>query len=135
MSQPITKSELDEQASLGALKPVNHAVLAFADDAVAAQAKQALLDAGFAQADILTYSSRELFPKLDEMMRDTSGAAGFGYEVVLMRRYMNLASEGCGWLVVYAPEDEQTAKVQDIAKRLHAKTAVRYGHLMHEDLT
>ena len=29
------------------------------------------------------------------MMRNASGAAGFGYEITLMRRYMTLAGEGC----------------------------------------
>ncbi len=135
MSDPITKSELDEQATLGALKPVDHAILAFADSDTAAKAKQALLDASFAPASILAYTSRELFPNLDEMMRNASGAAGFGYEVVLMRRYMSLAvEEGVSWLIVHAPKEEQTAKVQEIAKRLGARSAVRYGLLMHEDL-
>ena len=132
MSKRMTKGEFQE--SLGALNPVGNAVLAFASDAVAADAKAALLQAGFGDADILSYTSGELFPNLDEMMRKASGAAGFGYEITLMRRYMTLASEGCGWLVVYAPDEAQTAKVQDIARQFAAKSAVRYGMLASEDL-
>ena len=132
MSKRMTKGEFQE--SLGALNPVGNAVLAFASDAVAANAKAALLQAGFGDADILSYTSGELFPNLDEMMRKASGAAGFGYEITLMRRYMTLASEGCGWLVVYAPDEAQTAKVQDIARQFAAKSAVRYGMLASEDL-
>ena len=132
MSKRMTKGEFQE--SLGALNPVGHAVLAFADDATAADAKAALLQAGFGGEDILTYTSAELFPNLDEMMRKASGAAGFGYEITLMRRYMTLAGEGCGWLVVYAPDDEHTFKVTEVAKRFGAKSAVHYGRLLHEDL-
>jgi hypothetical protein len=132
MSKRMTKGEF--QASLGALNPVGHAVLAFANDAVAAEAKKALLSAGFAEEDILTYTSAELFPNLDEMMRKASGAAGFGYEITLMRRYMTLASEGCGWLVVYSPDEKQTAAVQSLARQLGARSAVHYGRLAHEDL-
>ena len=84
--------------------------------------------------DILTYTSAELFPNLDEMMRHASGAAGFGYEITLMRRYMTLAGEGCGWLVVYAPDEKHTAQVTEVAKRFNAKSAVHYGRLLHEDL-
>ena len=51
-----------------------------------------------------------------------------------MRRYMTLASEGAGWLAGYSPEDEQTGQVQEIARRLGAKSAVQYGRLLHEDL-
>jgi len=132
MSKRMTKGEFQE--SLGALNPVGHAVLAFRDGEGAKKAKKALLDAGFTEADILTYTSGELFPNLDEMMRTASGAAGFGYEIVLMRRYMTLASEGAGWLVVYAPEEELTAKVQQVARECDARSAVQYGRLMHEDL-
>ena len=134
MSKRITKEEFEEMSSLGALKPVDYAILAFANDEATHDAKAALAAAGFAAGDILSYSSPELFPNLDEMMRNASGAAGFGYEIVLMRRYMGLAQEGAGWLVVYAPDDEATGKVQDVAKRFDAKSAVRYGTLMHEDL-
>ena len=134
MTKAMTKSELDEMRTLGALNPVNHAILAFTSDAVAGDARSALLQAGFAEADILTYTSHELFPDLETMMRTASNAAGFGYEINLMRRYMTLANEGCGWLIVYSPEEEQTKTVQDVAKRFAAKSAVRYGRLASEDL-
>jgi hypothetical protein len=132
MSKRMTKGELQE--SMGAFNPVGHAVLAFANDAAAAVARTAVLGAGFQEADILVYTSAELFPDLEKMMRNASGAAGFGYEVTLMRRYMTLASEGAGWLVVYAPEEEQVAKVKAIARQLGARSAVHYGRLLHEDL-
>ena len=134
MSKRMTKGDLDEMRTLGALNPVGHAILAFANDGVAADAKKALLAAGFADADILSYTSGELFPDLDEMMRNASGAAGFGYEITLMRRYMTLASEGCGWLIVYSPDEEQIKQVTAIATQLAARSAVHYGRFASEDL-
>ena len=112
MSKRMTKGEFQE--SLGAFNPVGHSVLAF--------------------ADVKTRMSAELFPDLQEMMRNASGAAGFGYEITLMRRYMTLAGEGAGWLVVYSPDEAQSAKVTEIAKRFGARSAVHYGRLLHEDL-
>jgi hypothetical protein len=132
MSKRLTKGELQE--SLGAFNPVGHAVLAFADDAGTQQALQAFRDAGFGEEELLVYTSKEMFPDLKNMMREASGAAGFGYEVTLMRRYMTLASEGAGWLVVYAPDDERFAKVKEIARAHGARSAVHYGRLVHEDL-
>jgi hypothetical protein len=132
MSKRMTKGELQE--SLGAFNPVGHTVLAFANDQAAGEARKALVDAGFQEQDILTFTSGELFPDLNDMMRNASGAAGFGYEIQLMRRYMTLASEGAGWLVVYAPEDAQTAQIGDLAKRLGATSAVHYGRFLHQDL-
>jgi hypothetical protein len=132
MSKRMTKGEF--QASLGALNPVGHLVLAFANDAIANDARADLLQAGFTDQDILMYTSAELFPNLDDMIRKASGAAGFGYEINLMRRYLTLAGEGAGWLVVYAPDDDQVAKASPIAKRFGARSAVRYGRLVNEDL-
>ena len=132
MSKRMTKGELQE--SLGAFNPVGHAVLALADDKVAGEAAKAAQDAGFGPADIIVFTSGELFPDLKEMMRNASGAAGFGYEITLMRRYMTLAGEGAGWVVVYSPDEAQVVKVTEIAKRFAALSAVHYGRLLHEDL-
>ena len=134
MNKRMTKGELDAMRTLGALNPLGHAILAFANDGVAADAKKSLLGAGFAEDDILTYTSGELFPDLDAMMRNASGAAGFGYEITLMRRYMTLASEGCGWLIVYAPDEEQIKKIAVVAKQFPARSAVHYGRFASEDL-
>jgi len=130
MSKRMTKGELQE--SMGAFNPVGHAVLAFADDRAAGAARQVLLDAGFADADILVYSSGELFPDLKDMMRNASGAAGFGYEITLMRRYMTLASEGAGWLVVYVPHDADREKAARVARESGARSAVHYGQFAHD---
>ena len=132
MSKRMTKGEFQEL--LGALNPVGHTVLAFADDGTAKNAKQAILTAGFDEGDILDYTAGELFPNLNEMMRTASNAAGFGYEVTMMRRYMTLASEGAGFLVVYSPDDEQTDKLKATAVQFAAKSAVHYGRLLIEDL-
>ena len=134
MSKRMTKGDLDEMRTLGALNPVGHTILAFANDGVAADAKKALVGAGFAEADILTLTSTELFPDLDQMIRNASDAAGFGYEITLMRRYMTLASEGCGWLIVYSPDEDQIKKIATVAKQLVAKSAVHYGRFASEDL-
>jgi hypothetical protein len=134
MSTRLTKQEFEEMRTLGALNPVGHALIAVEnDDAAKALAKE-LQAAGFGNDDILVYTSGELFPDLNAMMRNASGAAGFGYEIQLMRRYMTLAGEGVGWVVVYAPEEEQIKLVQDLAKKANARSAVHYGRLLHEDL-
>ncbi len=128
----MTKDSFEQ--TLGAFNPVDHVVLAFDDDQVAADARSALQKAGFGEADILVFTSKELEPRLAEMLRVSSGASGFGYEVTLTRRYLALAQENVGWLVVYAPEDEAAEKVTEVAKRLRAKSAVRYHSLASEEL-
>ena len=51
-----------------------------------------------------------------------------------MRRYRQLAAEGCGWLVVFAPETVRAERVAAIARQHGARIAERYRRLIIEDL-
>ena len=128
----LTKEDI--QNTSGVLNPVGHVVLAFNDDAVVDQVVAALRSAGFADEDILAYLAADATPRLRERVRTTSGSAGFGYEITLMRRYLALAEEGAGWLIVYAPDDVAVQRITDVATRFGALCAVRYHRLATEDL-
>jgi hypothetical protein len=128
----LTKEDI--RTSTGILNPVDHVILAFKDDAVTAEAVAALRAAGSAEEDILAYRAEEATPRLRERVRTASEAAGFGYEITLMRRYLAFAEQGAGWLIVFAPDDAAVARIVDVAKRLHALCAVRYHRLANEDL-
>ena len=109
-------------------------MLAFKDDALTADAVTALHAAGLADEDILHYLAVDATPRLRERVRTASGAAGFGYEITLMRRYLAFAESGAGWLIVYAPTDAAVHKITEVATRFHALCAVRYHRLANEDL-
>jgi hypothetical protein len=123
MSKRLSKEDIRNNS--GVLNPIGHIVLAFKDDAMASQAVTALRAAG---------SAEEATPRLRERVRTTSEAAGFGYEITLMRRYLAFAEQGAGWLIVYAPNDSVAAHITDIAKRFDALCAVRYHLFANEDL-
>ncbi len=124
----------DHPQSFGAFKPVGHVVLAFADDAAAGRARQALLQAGFEAEDVLAYSAAEEHNEMVRMLQHASDFAGFGYELTLMRRYKALAERGASWLIVYAPEDEQAGRVAAVARQQGALLAEKYHLLVIEDL-
>ena len=127
-------SREDIRTATGNFNPTGHAVLAFADSAVSAQAEQALHAAGFTAEDVLAYTSEAVKPRLQTMVDTAGQGAGFGYEITLLRRYLVLAGEGCGWLIVYCPEDDATARVTEIATAFKSKSAVKYNRLVNEDL-
>ena len=128
----LTKEDI--RNSTGILNPVGHVVLAFKDDGVTAEAVAALHAAGSAEEDILAYRAEEATPRLRERLQTASEAAGFGYEITLMRRYLAFSERGAGWLIVYAPDDAAVQRSVDVAKRFHARCAVRYHRLANEDL-
>jgi hypothetical protein len=127
-------TKADRPQSLGTYNPVGHVLLAFPDDATAQQARQALRDGGFDEEDLLFYSAEEEREQMDAMLPRASQLAGFGYEVTLMRRYQQLACEGCGWLLVYAPDGPHTERAMGIARAHGARSAVKYHWLVVEDL-
>ena len=124
----------DIRTATGNFNPTGHAVLAFADDAAARQAEQALHAAGFTAEDVLTYTGEAVKPRLQTMVDTASQGAGFGYEITLLRRYLVLTGEGCDWLIVYCPDDAATARVTEVAARFKAKSAVKYNRLVNEEL-
>ena len=128
----LTKEDI--RNTTGILNPIGHVVLAFKDDAVTDQAVEALRSAGSGAEDILVYRAAEATPRLRERVQTASEAAGFGYEITLMRRYLAFAEQGAGWLIVYAPDDAAVQRIVDVAKRFEALCAVRYHRLANEDL-
>jgi hypothetical protein len=128
----LTKEDI--RGTSGILNPVGHLILAFKNDVVTAQSVVALRAAGLADEDILAYTASEAAPRLRERVRTASEAAGFGYEITLMRRYLAFSEEGAGWLIVYAPSNGTAQKVTEVATRFGALCAVRYHWLANEDL-
>lgn len=128
----MTKGEMPQ--SLGTYNPVGHVLVALPNDTLAQEARQALRDIGFDDEDVLHYSADEEREQMDSMLAHASELAGFGYEVTLMRRYQALAREGCGWLLVYAPDAPHAERVTEVARRFGARSAVKYHWLVVEDL-
>ena len=128
----LTKEDIRKES--GTFSPTGHIVAGFTNDAVAASAAAALHKQGFTAEEVLTYTSAEVIKRLREMVASASQAAGFGYEITLMRRYLKLAEAGAGWLIIYSPDDALTEKVTRIATERKALCAVHYGRLVNEDL-
>ena len=128
----LTKEDIRNQS--GILNPVGHVVLAFKDDAATVVAVTALHATGLTDQDVLVYSAAEATPRLRERVRTASEAAGFGYEITLMRRYLGFAEQGAGWLIAYAPNDDVAQHITDVATSHAALCAVRYHRLVTEDL-
>jgi hypothetical protein len=132
MSKRMTKADLP--TSLGAFKPVGHVMVAVPDDATADRMAHALHEVGFEAEDVLHFAPHESGSEMAKMIDNSSEFAGFGYEITLMRRYLDYARQGYSWMLVYAPEDEQAEKVKETAEKIGAPMAVRYHRLAVEDL-
>jgi hypothetical protein len=128
-------THLDElPTSFGTFKPKGHILLALKSKEQSDALRKDLLDAGWAESAINDFTPRETLEELQAMVDNASGAAGFGYEITLMRRYLKFAREGHSWLLVKAEEDERAEEVARIAKLHGAPMAVHYRTFTVEEL-
>ncbi|HSI57455.1 MAG TPA: hypothetical protein VLA16_07860 [Ideonella sp.] len=132
MPERYTKDSLP--TSFGTLKPVGYVMAALPSAEAAAQAAQALTEIGFSLDDVLYFTPSETTQDMEAGLRNSSEAAGFGYEITLMRRFHKLAAEGYRWLLIYAPQREHEERIKDTLAAFGAATAVKYNRLTVEEL-
>ena len=116
------------------LKPVDHVILAFADEAVLRDASAALAEAGFEGAAVHEYTAVEMHTALNAELEASGPLASLGQDTNLAEFRRKLAADGHGWLVVHAPAEEQTAQVTDIARRSGARLAQKFTRFTIEEL-
>lgn len=120
--------------SFGVLKPVGHVVVGFGRAEDRDAAAQTLRQRGFGDEDLVPFEADEMHAQLEQQLGTASGAAAFGYEIVLAKHYRELAHDGHAWLVVRAGDDDRSATVANVAREHHAVLADRYGTLVVEQM-
>lgn len=120
--------------SFGVFKPVGHVVIALGTAAQAQALASALTTQGVSAGEMVHYSPQEMIDQVNAQVLTASPLASVGQDLNLIKAHRALAEDGCSFLVVHAPTDEQVAKVAAAAKNHHAKLAQRYGSLIVEEL-
>ncbi len=129
-----TSSMTELPTSFGALKPVGHALVALRTPQQLDILRVALVEDGWSADDISEFTPRESVEELAAMVDNAGGMAGFGYEITLMRRYLELARSGHRWLLVRVDDDDQAARLGRLARLYGASAAVQYRMLTIEEL-
>ncbi len=124
----------DLPTSFGAFKPTGHVMVGLPSTEQAGSLTGGLRAAGWAEEAVLPFTPRENAAEMQALIDNASGLAGFGYELTLMRRYVQASREGCRWLLVKVDGTEQAATVAALAREQGAVMAVHYRALTVEDL-
>jgi hypothetical protein len=120
--------------SFGVFSPTGHVVMAFATDGEAERARQLLVNNGFAEGDVTHYNKDEVMAELEKSEKQAKSPVQIGQEVAKVDEYLVLAKQGCGFLVLHAPEDEVAKRAVTIVKPLGLKFAEKYNRLTIEEL-
>lgn len=133
MSDTSTHIE-DLPTSFGTLKPVGHVLMAVKTRSQADILSVALAEAGWPADTVSEFRPQETVEELAAMVGNASGLAGFGYEITLMRRYLELAREGHSWLLVKVDDDDHAERAAQLGRLYGASLAVHYRRFTVEEL-
>jgi len=120
--------------SFGVFSPTGHVVMAFASDAEAERARQLLAKSGFAEDDIAHYKNADVKAELNKSEKQSASPVQIGQEIDKVHKYLTLAKQGCGFLVLHAPKDEDARRAVALVKPLGLKFAEKYNRLTMEEL-
>ena len=132
MSETITKDELP--TSFGTFNPIGNLMLGMPDAMQVDALNAALHAAGWPIEDLVQFTPSQSIATFEALNESASAAAGFGFEITLQRRYLKLAREGYGWLLVKVEDVEHAARAVAIARAQGATLAVHYRALVVEEL-
>jgi hypothetical protein len=120
--------------SFGVFSPTGHIVMAFKDDATAEKARSALLAGGFGDSEVTRFTSEEVIADAQKSKEQEASPLQIGQDITKIDEYLALAKNGCGFLVVHAPEEDRTKQAMAIAKPFGLKFAEKYNRLTLEEL-
>jgi len=121
--------------SFGGFSPTGHVVTAFTTDADAEKARQTLLRNGFDEEDVTHYNKDEVLWEFVRSEQLAFNPIQIGQEVARSEEYLELAGQGCGFLVVRTPEDEEAKRAVHIVMPFGLKFAEKYKRWTLEELT
>jgi len=120
--------------SFGVFKPVGSLMVGLPTQQQADALVVALHGAGWPGGAVLHFRPRETLAELEAMVEGAGALAGFGYEITLLRRYVDLTRQGYCWLLVKVDGVEPAAAAAAIARGCGATLAVHYRTLVVEEL-
>lgn len=132
MSDIIVKSDLP--TSFGTFKPVGHVMVGLPTLDALRAARLALRERGWAEDELVIFAPQESAEAMQAMVDNASPLAGLGYEITMMRRYIELARQGCRWLLVKVEDSAEAAEVGETVEAHGALLAAHYRTLTVEEV-
>lgn len=126
--------KIDPPTRFGVFNPVGHIVMAYRSLPDLRAAVEGLGERGIGETDWVFYSPEEMTAQVDKQLASASALASIGQDLNLIKAHRELAQNGCSFLIVHAPDDEQAELVASVAQTTGAVAAQRYGRFIVEEL-
>jgi hypothetical protein len=120
--------------SFGVFSPTGFVVMVFDSDSDAERARQSLIENGFKEDDATRYTGNDVIGEFEKSAKHALDPIQIGQDVAKVEQYLTLAREGCGFLILHAPEEEAARSAVEIVHNLGLKFAEKYNRLTIEEL-
>ncbi len=132
VSDPVADHRV--RTSFGLFKPIGHVMVGVPGGAQIDALATALHGAGWDHDALLHFDEANSVAELEHMVDGAGALVGFGYEIALLRRYLELARQGYRFLLVKVDNTDRAAAVAELARAHGATLAVHYRTLLVEEL-
>lgn len=135
MGEVTEKTLLQQQedgSDLGNFYPTHHVVLAFEKKEQADNVCDRLREAGF--NDIRAIDDQQMIIASQRGLDTASPIAAMGSSLKMVELHNELAKEGCHFLIVKAPSNDDTEKLMAIVRKSPFRLAQKYKRLVIQTL-
>ena len=117
----------------GVFYPTGHIVAAFEDEASAMKAQECLVREHWPEDHVVYVDSAAMEREAEENLGDASFLSA-GASVPARQKQLELAREGCHFLLIFAPDEEDQDRAMQLLDGLAVRYAVKYHRLIIENL-
>ncbi|MFO1338469.1 MAG: hypothetical protein U1F53_09555 [Burkholderiaceae bacterium] len=129
---PVTAA--NAPVSFGVFNPRGKVLIGLGSDERRRALRQDLHEHGWADEDMVLFVPDEGATELEHMVASAGPLAEFGYERMLLSRYLELTQRGVCWLLVKVDGPEQAARLTELARQHGAELAVHYRRFTIDEL-
>ena len=120
----------------GLFYPTGYIVAAFPQSADALRVQRDLVAGGYDAAHDCRYATcEEVAAEAEREVRSSSLLALFGHSLQARETHVDLAREGCHFLIIHASSHDETDRVIRVLSRVPVRYVVKYHLLVIEDIT
>lgn len=132
--QPVHhQKEANRAMEGGVFYPTGHIVAAFTDEPSARRALDCLVREHWPEDHVVYVDPASMEREAEENLEHASFLSA-GASVPARQKQLELAREGCHFLLIFAPDDEDQERAMQLLDGLAVRYAVKYHRLIIENL-
>jgi hypothetical protein len=134
MSKLKRQEDANQVSEAGMFYPTGHIVAGFGDAATAKKAQEFLKQQGFGDHDLRYVPAAEMARDAARNLENPSLFASSGSSMPTRQKQLELAKDGCEFVIIYAPDKEDERRALHALAALPTCYAVKYKRLIIENV-